>query len=128
MQNETTYSGTLGELERFQTSMEASVSQIPHLEAGRVLLGQKLSQTQDLAKQQAAVTATKQDLSQQLKVAINDARLLATVLRKGVKQHFGSRSEKLAEFGLRPFRGRKSKPAPQPAPETPPAPQTPHTT
>ncbi len=121
MSNETTYSGTLGEVQRFQASLEGSVSQIPHLEAGRVVLGEKLGAAQDLAKQHAAVTATKQDLSQQLKAAISDVRLLATVLRKGVKQHFGSRSEKIAEFGLQPFRGRKSKTNPAPAPETSPA-------
>ena len=120
MSNETTYSGTLGDVQRFQTSLEGSVSEIPHLEAGRVVLGERLSQAQDLARQHAAVTATKQDLSQQLRTAIIDVRLLATVLRKGVKQHFGSRSEKMAEFGLQPFRGRKSKTASTPAPETPP--------
>ena len=121
MRNETTYSGTLGDIQRFQTSLEGSGSQVPHLEAGRVALGEKLGLAQDLAKQQAALTATKQELSQQLKTAITDVRLLATVVRKGVKQHFGSRSEKLAEFGLQPFRGRKSKPAPTAEPETPPA-------
>jgi len=121
MSNETTYSGTLGDAQRFQTSLEGSVSQIPHLEAGRVVLGEKLGAAQDLAKQHAAATATKQDLSRQLKAAITDVRLMATVLRKGVKQHFGSRSEKMAEFGLQPFRGqKKSTPAPAPAPGTPP--------
>jgi len=35
--------------------------------------------------------------------------LPATLQRKGVQQHFGNRSEKLAAaFGLRPIRGRKS--------------------
>jgi hypothetical protein len=121
MHNETTYSGTLGDIQRFQTSLEGSVSEVPHLEAGRVALGDKLDLAQDLAKQQAALIATKQELSRQLKTAITDVRLLATVVRKGVKQHFGSRSEKLAEFGLQPFRGRKSKTASTPAPETPPA-------
>jgi hypothetical protein len=32
------------------------------------------------------------------------------VLRLAIKQHFGIRSEKLTEFNLQPFRGRK-KPA-----------------
>jgi hypothetical protein len=121
MHNETTYSGTLGDIQRFQTSLEGSVSEVPHLEAGRIALGDKLDLAQDLARQQAALIATKQELSRQLKTAITDVRLLATVVRKGVKQHFGSRSEKLAEFGLQPFRGRKSRTASTPAPEMPPA-------
>lgn len=124
MQNETTYSGILGDIQRFQASMETSVSQIPHLEASRVRLGESLTKAQDLAKQQAAATAAKQELSLQLQAAMNDVQLLATLLRKGVKQHFGNRSEKLAEFGLQPFRGRKLKtptpPAVTPPPVTPP--------
>jgi hypothetical protein len=120
MRNETTYSGIVGNGQRFHTAMEAAVSQIPHLEAGRARLGESLSRAQDLLKQQAAATAAKQDLSVQLQAVISDVQLLATMLRKGVKQHFGARSEKLAEFGLQPFRGRKAKAAP--TPETPPAP------
>jgi len=122
MSDETTYSGILGNAQRFQTSMEAAVSQIPHLEAGRARLGDGLSLAHDLAKQQAAATAAKQELSIQLQGAVKDVQLLMTMLRKGVRQHFGIRSEKLAEFGLQPFRGRKPKPAPAAPPPPVPAP------
>jgi hypothetical protein len=121
MPNETTYSGILGDVQRFHASMETSVSQIPHLEAGRLRLGDALNRAQGLAKQQAAMTASKQDLSQQLQSAIADVRLLATMLRKGVRQHFGAKSEKLAEFGLQPFHGRKAITKPTPPPEPTPA-------
>jgi hypothetical protein len=124
MPNETTYSGILGDAQRFHASMETTVSQIPHLEAGRLRLGDSLGRAQDLLKQQAAMTASKQELSQEIKTAIADVRLLATMLRKGVRQHFGVKSEKLAEFGLQPFRGRKASPKPTPEPETTPAPTT----
>jgi hypothetical protein len=121
MPNETTYSGILGDIQRFHASMEATVTQIPHLEAGRLRLGDALTRAQDLAKQQAAMTASKQGLSQQLRAAIADVRLLATMLRKGVRQHFGTTSEKIAEFGLQPFRGRKAATKPTPPPEPTPA-------
>ena len=53
---------------------------------------------------------------------------MATVLRLAVKQHYGIRSEKLAEFGLPPFRGRVRKAPSQPEePKTPspaPSPQS----
>ena len=127
MQNETTYSGILGELQRFQASMEAKIGEIPHLEPSRVHFGQLLSRTQDLVRQQAAITAEKQLLSQQLKAAFVDGRRLATLLRKGLQQHYGIRSERLAEFGLQPFRGRKPKSKPEPETPTPtpePAPAT----
>ena len=127
MQNETTYSGILGELQRFQASMETKIGEIPHLEPSRVHFGQLLSRTQDLVRQQAAITAEKQLLSQQLKAAFVDGRRLATLLRKGLQQHYGIRSERLAEFGLQPFRGRKTKSKPEPETPTPtpePAPAT----
>ena len=49
---------------------------------------------------------------------------LANLLRGAVKQHYGIRSEKLADFGLKPFRGRNRKKTgpelkPKPSPETP---------
>jgi len=119
MQNETTYSGILGELQRFQASMEASIGEVPHLEPSRARFGETLSRTQDLAKRQAAVIAEKQDLSKQLKAAIIDGQRLATVLRKGLQQHYGIRAEKLTEFGLQPFRGRKVKAKATPEPEKP---------
>jgi len=128
MQNETTYSGILGELQRFQASMEASIGEVPHLEPSRARFGETLSRTQDLAKRQAAVIAEKQDLSKQLKAAIIDGQRLATVLRKGLQQHYGIRAEKLTEFGLQPFRGRKAKAKAKPEPEKPtPTPASPPT-
>jgi hypothetical protein len=66
--------------------------------------------------QQSALMAEKQDASQQLAEALTEAERLATVLRLAVKQHFGICAEKLVEFKLQPFRGRK-KAAP---PATPP--------
>jgi hypothetical protein len=37
---------------------------------------------------------------------------VATVLRQSLKAHYGVRSEKLAEFGVKPFRGRTRKAKP----------------
>jgi hypothetical protein len=53
------------------------------------------------------------------------------VLRATVKQHYGIRNEKLIQFGIQPFRGRKAKatppdgspePTPNPAPQPSPSP------
>src|SRR5262245_58536355 len=101
---ETTYSGIFGGAQRFHASLETAVREIPHLEAGRLRLGDALGRAQGLLTQQATMTAAKQDLSQELKATMEDIRFLATILRKAVRQHFGKRSEKLAEFGLQPFR------------------------
>jgi hypothetical protein len=124
MANEATYSGILGGAQRFHTSLETSVREIPHLEAGRLRLGDSLDRVQGLFTQQATLTAAKQDVSQEIKTTMEDIQFLMTILRKAVRQHFGKKSEKLAEFGVQPFRGRKVKAGgkPFPPPETIPAP------
>jgi len=118
MANETTYSGILGDLLRFQAAMELKISEVPHLGASRVLLGESLDRVQDLVRRQAAVMTEKQNLSQQIQAEIGVGRRLATVLRKGLQHHYGIYSEELTQFGLQPFRGRKvssKKKAVQPA-------------
>jgi hypothetical protein len=120
--NETTYSGIFGGAQRFHASLETTVREIPHLEAGRLRLGDALGRAQSLLTQQATMTAAKQELSQELKTTMEDIRFLMTILRKAVRQHFGKRSEKLAEFVLQPFRGRKAANNSIPPPEPIPAP------
>jgi hypothetical protein len=80
-----------------------------------------------MAAAQAAQRAAKQSASQTLKSTVIEGERLANLLRSAVKQHYGIRSEKLAEFGLRPFRGRNrtaktpEEKTPQPQPAAPPA-------
>jgi hypothetical protein len=53
---------------------------------------------------------------------LTEGSRLTSLLRQALKEHYGIRSEKLDEFGLQPFRGRKAKPAPEtPQPAPPPA-------
>jgi hypothetical protein len=81
----------------------------------RSQLAAMAAQAVDLKKQQAAQRAAKQAASQQLQEMLTEGVRLANLLRQAVKQHYGIRSEKLAEFGLQPFRGRKPVDAPTPA-------------
>jgi hypothetical protein len=62
----------------------------------------------ELLLQQADLTAKKQVVSKRLQVLVGDGRQLAAFLRAGVKQQYGTRSEKLSAFNLQPFRGRKA--------------------
>lgn len=118
MQKETTYSGMLGEWQRLEAALAENTGEVPHLEASHELFVGILSRIQDLTREQAALAAEKQRISQEVKLAFSDGQRLATMLRQGLKQHFGIRSEKLTEFGLQPFRGRtgRTKPAPPPPP------------
>jgi hypothetical protein len=121
MPQETTYSGFLGEAKRLIQSLLANAAELPHLELSRIRLEELLGRIEEVLKEQAALTASKQETSKQVKDLLISAQRLFTLLNQGVKQHYGIRSEKLAEFGLQPFRGRSR--AEKPAPTaTPPAP------
>jgi hypothetical protein len=89
---------------------------LTHLNAHRQLLLALMEQSTDLTAQQAVHTAAKQDVSRQIQDLLDQGQKLATYLRVGVKQHYGNRNEKLVEFGLQPFRGRR----PPVPPTTPP--------
>lgn len=123
MFREKTYAGVLGEWQKLTVPLTANAAELPHLEGSRTKLQGLTAEAVELIKQQKAFTAGKQEATQRLKVVITEGQRLATILRLAVKEHYGIRSEKLAEFGVQPFRGRKEKetPAepgtPQPAPQ-----------
>jgi hypothetical protein len=123
MSRETTNAGKLGRLQRLSTALTANSGDLQHLQGSITQLAILLTQAQEAAKQQTAFMAGKQEASKQLSTFMIEGERLATVLQLAVKQHYGIRSEKLAEFGLQPFRGRtKAKPVPE-TPEPPSGPE-----
>lgn len=104
MANET-LGETLSGWQELTTSLATNSTELPHLEAHRARLADLLKQAQELGMQQAALTASKQEVSKQLHGIFSQGRQIASFLRIGIKQHYGTRAEKLIEFGLRPFRG-----------------------
>jgi len=121
MARERTQSGKFGEWSRLNVTVQANSADLPYLETLRAKLDALHAQGVDLTKEQGALRASKQEKSQALQAVIAEGSRLATLLRSAVKQHYGPGSEKLAEFGVQPFRGRKVKPAAGPVPEAPPA-------
>jgi hypothetical protein len=102
------------------TSVAANATDLAHLEVPRLKLEGMLKEVKDLTASQSALTASKQDASKRIEELVDSGRRLATALKVAVKEHYGIRSEKLAEFRLQPFRGRKVKapsPPAEPAPE-----------
>ena len=130
-----TQTEAIGDWQRLLGMLEAHVTEIPQLEPFRAKLGTLVGQALDLTKQQADHRANKQDASKQLKQLTKSGRRLAAVVRSALKEHYGVSEEKLAAFGLQPFRGRPRKdqpsstpeptPAPSPSPELAPAPVSP---
>jgi len=129
MSTESTYKGKIESWDSLQERLTANAADLAHLEGLRKRLDDVTEQARQMAAAQASQRAAKQTASQTLKAAVIEGDRLANLLRSAVKQHYGIRSEKLAEFGPRPFRGRNrtaKAPAEQkPQPQTPAPPVTP---
>jgi hypothetical protein len=101
--------------------VEANAADLAFLEVPKGKLAAQLAQAQDINRQQDALTASKQEASKQYRLVVIEGQRLANAIRKMIKSHYGIRSEKLAEFGMQPFRGRNRKtttPTPAPSADT----------
>ena len=125
MARETKYTGILGDLQRLSVSMEANREDLPQMEPFRLKLVAILTRILEVLQQQAALTVGKQEMSKELRRLLTEGQRVANVVRTAVKDHYGVREEKVAEFGVQPFRGRKVKRAPEVPPPPPPPPPGP---
>jgi UDP-N-acetylmuramyl tripeptide synthase len=127
MPSKRTHSGVLGELARISAALSANADDLTHLEGPRTRLATILTEAQQVAQEQAALTASKQEATRRLKGLLVEGQRMNTGIVRFLQEHYGNRSEKLAEFGLQPFRGRKPRtPKPTPEPGQPTAPTPPN--
>jgi hypothetical protein len=113
---ETTRSGKLGSWQRLMAALEMNQADLPFLETQRTQFGAMVGQAEDFFQSQAALSASKQEASQQLAALVTECQRLETVLLLSLKQFYGPRSEKLVEFGIQPFRSRTEPPKLLPPP------------
>ena len=97
---------SLGGLQRFNTALSVNVADYPQLTEPVALYDGSVRRLHDLTQEQAALLASKQDMTRRFQEALAETQRLATVLRLALKHHYGIDSEKLVEFGLQPFRSR----------------------
>lgn len=120
MPRETTYAGMLGDWDRWTSAITANGSALGHLEVPKEQLESLAIQGRGAILRQSELTAAKQEASKELRHVMIEGQRLVTLLRVAVRQHYGIDSEKLAEFGIQPFRGRRSYKVEGPPPvETP---------
>ena len=81
-----------------------------HLQPGAVRLQGLHTRAGELSVKQAALTTAKQEVTKELQQVLREGDALADFLRTGARAHFGADSEKMIEFGMQPFRGRKLSP------------------
>ncbi|HEX3525546.1 MAG TPA: hypothetical protein VH988_00640 [Thermoanaerobaculia bacterium] len=130
-----TFAVTQKNLELRSAALAANSADLPHMEVPRQKVDAMLTELKDLTTQQASLTASKQEISKRLAALNNEGQRMITFLDVGVRQHYGTQSEKLVEFGQQPFRpqprlrlvGLDGKPVkPGTIPVQPPTPTPPH--
>jgi hypothetical protein len=107
---------TLGSLQKLDAALIANAATLSNLEAERLRFHEMVNSTLEAFTRQGSLTSEKQEASQTLRELLTETSRLATALRFSVKSLYGIRSEKLVEFGIKPFRGRKPAPPAQPSP------------
>jgi hypothetical protein len=119
---ETTYSRVLGGLIRLITALNANAADPAHLDGARLRLAKIATDIEGFTQQETALTASMQEASKQVPKLLVEGRRVASGMTKFLQERNGTRSEKLAELGLQPFRGRKpgTPKTPEPPPASPP--------
>lgn len=82
----------------------ANAAELPGLDGLHRELSTVLTELTDLGIQQEAQTAAVQQTTLEINERLARGKLLVTRLRNGVKSHYGTRTEKVIAFGIRPFR------------------------
>jgi DNA repair exonuclease SbcCD ATPase subunit len=101
------------------SALEDNIGEVQHLSTRLTKLQGILSDSIQVLQEQAAARATKQTASRRLESLLSDGEKVATFLNVGIREHYGNRSEKLAEFHLKPLRGRRPAVKTEPPPPEP---------
>ena len=129
----TSFAETEKNLDLRLKALEANKEALPHMEVPRQRGAAIVTEMKELRVKQASLTADKQGVSKRLVVLNNEAQILMTSIDAAIRSQYGTRSEKLVEFGRKPFRSQprvkvvlvdeKGQPVkPGATPEEPPAP------
>jgi len=100
------YAESRKKMELRNKAVAANVAELPFLEPKRSRLNEVVGELGDLTAEQANLAAKKQDVSKRIADLAREGNALVNVLDVTLRQHYGNRAEKLAEFGLQPFRSR----------------------
>lgn len=112
----------LKEGERLAQAVLANAADLPQLQLSADKMAAMMEEMKELLVTQGVLNAEKQEGSRRLQEIFANGAKLLTFLRKGVLEHYGSSNEKLAEFGIRVYRGRPRRTT---APEPPSTPEEP---
>ena len=92
------------ELELRRKALEANMAELPQMQVPLQKIDVVLAGLKDLSARQASLTADKQEVTKRLQEVNREGQRLLTFVDSGIREHYGTRSEKLVEFGQQPFR------------------------
>jgi hypothetical protein len=92
--------------DRMSAALAANTADVPHLTPYQEKLEALLDQMRELTAQQDALTASKQSVTREIQIVHATGTKLVLLLRRAVQEHYGTRHEKLIEYGVQPYRGR----------------------
>jgi len=105
---------TLTELETLAESITPAVkADLPQIARSHVKLQGLLEEAKKLLAKRDDYQARKQEAMRQARARLRQARMTATLMRKGFTEHYGDDNERLAAFAIQPFRGRKRSKKPE---------------
>lgn len=99
--------------DRLAAAVSNNLSALPALRRDLEILRQALQEIREAKKRQIELRAAAQQATRDLEAAMEKANGAAVRLNPGVLAAYGSKEEKLTEFGLRPWRTRRRKAAPE---------------
>jgi hypothetical protein len=98
------FAETVNGWDELLTALEQNIGDFAILEVPRQRLEGIRDQIKAFAAEQAAMSASRQEATQRVEFLLVQGRKLATMLRVTVREHYGNRNQKIAEFGLQPLR------------------------
>lgn len=124
MPNKGSYADFVSDCDKTLTNVKARAAELPDLTAYITPLEELLVEAKAMGARQQALQSVKQEETRNLQAVIAKGREAVLRLRAALKAHFGPKSERLIEFGMRPSRkrprtaegGAKPKPVVDPAP------------
>jgi hypothetical protein len=116
---ETRQSDVIKKWQNLVSALAANIGDLEHLSTRFTKLQDILAESISVLQEQAAARASKQDASRRLEGLLSEGQKVATFLNVGIREHYGNRNEKLAEFHLQPLRGRRPAVKTEPPPPQP---------
>ena len=93
--------------EKLLKNVTDAAAELPDLAVYKEPFTQLLASAKDMLARSQASKGLKQQETKDLQILMGQGKDAAAKLRSALKAHFGPKSERLVQFGMRPFRPRK---------------------